>query len=66
MFFLCVCFPLLQEMNLGRSWRFRPMGSGECYVSSPVLRKIGISPNMGQRVNLNLNLGGLAVRSLIE
>jgi hypothetical protein len=39
---------------MGRSWRFRPLGTQECYVSSPVLRQLGIRPQRGDRVGLTI------------
>jgi len=45
-----------QAIGLGRSWRRRPLANGECYVSSPVLRQIGVDPRLGKQASLSIDI----------
>jgi hypothetical protein len=65
-----------RSIGLGRDWQFRALGEREAYVSSSLLRQIGIEPRRGERVVLTIPLLDLmggepaidegALRSLAE
>jgi len=50
-----------QEIGLGRDWDRRPLGQQEVYVSSALLRHIGVQGAMGERVLVGLSPTQLAM-----
>jgi len=48
-----------KEIGIARQWKKRTLGEGETHVSSSVLREVGLVPNFGNRLVLNLDIGFL-------
>lgn len=45
-----------QNLGLGRTWLRRPLASDETYVSSALLRRLGVVAGRGQKIMLQLDL----------
>jgi ABC-type antimicrobial peptide transport system permease subunit len=48
-----------QELGIGRSWPYRPLGNREAHVRDSVLRAIGVRANRGETMNIRVSLKGL-------
>eukprot|EP00742_Colponemidia_sp_Colp-10_P003305 GILJ01003519.1.p1 GENE.GILJ01003519.1~~GILJ01003519.1.p1 ORF type:complete len:1186 (-),score=204.90 GILJ01003519.1:249-3806(-) len=44
------------DIGLGRSWPYRPLGRGECYMSGSALRALHLEPDRGNQVQLHIDL----------
>lgn len=48
-----------RRLQIGRGWPHRELGLGEVHASSSMLRSLGVSPNRGQSVVLDMGAGKL-------
>eukprot|EP00698_Gefionella_okellyi_P021275 TRINITY_DN6854_c0_g1_i3.p1 TRINITY_DN6854_c0_g1~~TRINITY_DN6854_c0_g1_i3.p1 ORF type:complete len:1058 (+),score=247.33 TRINITY_DN6854_c0_g1_i3:1039-4212(+) len=55
-----------RDIGLGRGWRKRPLGSEECYVSTPLLRSLGVAPDAGQAVRISFGMANFVNSSLFN
>ncbi|KAL0483814.1 hypothetical protein AKO1_014032 [Acrasis kona] len=45
-----------QNVGIGHSWPYRPLGEGECHIRNSLLSALDIAPNRGHKVNLRVEL----------
>ena len=50
---------LLQSIGLGRAWKHRALGLNEMHLTSSTVRRLGLKPNAGERLMLNIDLSSL-------
>eukprot|EP00741_Cyanophora_paradoxa_P007415 tig00001128_g7174.t1 len=44
------------ELGVGKSWPYRPLGEQETHVTGSALRSLGVTPNRGRRVHLQVDM----------
>ncbi|KAJ3372407.1 hypothetical protein GGF31_001848 [Allomyces arbusculus] len=47
---------LEQDLGVGVSWKHRPLGENEAHVTGSLLRALGKRPNLGDTINLKMDL----------
>jgi len=45
-----------QEVGIGHSWPYRPLGEGECHIRNSLLSALDVKPNKGHKVNLRVQI----------